>query len=386
MEVDRRADRRTSAGLSRERGGSGDPSPYTALGVVTAIEVSCERVFGTRRRSTGRSVARRRPRPRRRATSRERLAEAGAKLLVADIDEGKRALADGARRALGHAGGGADAPRSTSTRPCALGGILDHETVPAAALPDRRGRGEQPARRRRHRRPAQRPRRPLGARLRRQRRRDHQHRRRVRARRLRPGRAPRSASAGSATRSAASSTTPSAMSATPLTAAMELARRNLAEAGATRRPRRRPSRARRAALDCARAARRAARGRSTPSGSRPSASSFSRCAPSVTAAARRSACGRVVPGARRASRRPSAQPRVERVEQPPLAVEAVGDVLVELRRRVLDDRAVAGAEQRRGPRARRPRSASRYSASCPTMNTEPSPSTASPVNATPPAT
>jgi len=34
-------------GLSRQRGGSGDPSPWTALGVETAIRVSCERVFGS---------------------------------------------------------------------------------------------------------------------------------------------------------------------------------------------------------------------------------------------------------------------------------------------------------------------------------------------------
>ena len=44
------------AGLARDRGGSGDPSPFTALGVVTAIEVSCERVFGTTSLA-GRSIA-----------------------------------------------------------------------------------------------------------------------------------------------------------------------------------------------------------------------------------------------------------------------------------------------------------------------------------------
>lgn len=36
-------------GLSRARGGSGDPSPYTALGVETAIRACCERRFGDRK-------------------------------------------------------------------------------------------------------------------------------------------------------------------------------------------------------------------------------------------------------------------------------------------------------------------------------------------------
>jgi leucine dehydrogenase len=114
-------------GLARERGGSGDPSPYTALGVVTAIEVSCERVFGSStlaNRSValaglghvGADVAR-------------RLAEAGASLIVADVDEGKRELA---------ASLGAEwvTPEEALTAevdvyaPCALGGVLNDDTVP----------------------------------------------------------------------------------------------------------------------------------------------------------------------------------------------------------------------------------------------------------------
>ncbi len=114
-------------GLSRERGGSGDPSPYTALGVVTAIEVSCERVFGSPSLD-GRSVA---------LAGlghvgshiAQRLADAGAELLVADVDESKREVAErlGARWVT---------PREALTAPvdvyapCALGGILDDETVP----------------------------------------------------------------------------------------------------------------------------------------------------------------------------------------------------------------------------------------------------------------
>ncbi|CAA9529838.1 MAG: Branched-chain amino acid dehydrogenase [deaminating](EC [uncultured Solirubrobacteraceae bacterium] len=115
------------SGLSRKRGGSGDPSPYTALGVVTAIEVSCERVFGTPSLK-GRSIAvvglghvg---------ARIAKSLAKAGATLLVSDIDPGKKALADdlGAKWVT---------PEKALTAPvdvyapCALGGILDHDSVP----------------------------------------------------------------------------------------------------------------------------------------------------------------------------------------------------------------------------------------------------------------
>ena len=33
--------------VARSRGGSGDPSPFTALGVESAIRACCERVFGS---------------------------------------------------------------------------------------------------------------------------------------------------------------------------------------------------------------------------------------------------------------------------------------------------------------------------------------------------
>lgn len=115
------------AGLARSRGGSGDPSPFTALGVEHAVRACCERVFGTaslRGRSVcviglghvGSRVAR-------------RCARAGASLLVSDVDESKRRLAErlGARwvqaeRAL--------EPEVDVLVPCALGGVFDEETVP----------------------------------------------------------------------------------------------------------------------------------------------------------------------------------------------------------------------------------------------------------------
>ena len=115
-------------GLAVERGSSGDPSPWTALGVQEAIHVACERVFGTSDLSersisvvglgrVGGSLAR-------------GLAEAGARLVVADVDEGKRALADelGADWTDPHAALLADVD---VLAPCALGGVLDDETVPS---------------------------------------------------------------------------------------------------------------------------------------------------------------------------------------------------------------------------------------------------------------
>jgi leucine dehydrogenase len=114
-------------GLPTRHGGSGDPSPWTALGVEAAMLASCERAFGTTSlagRSVGvlglghvglrlaRLLARRR-----------------AKLVAADIDPRRRVDAErlGARWV---------APARVLTAavdvlaPCALGGILDHETVP----------------------------------------------------------------------------------------------------------------------------------------------------------------------------------------------------------------------------------------------------------------
>jgi leucine dehydrogenase len=115
-------------GLSRRRGGSGDPSPWTALGVHVAIEVSCAEAFGSpalRGRTIavvglgnvgGRLAI--------------RLARAGAELLVADIDERKRALADELGASWTTADRALTAPVDV-VAPCALGGVLDDETVPA---------------------------------------------------------------------------------------------------------------------------------------------------------------------------------------------------------------------------------------------------------------
>jgi leucine dehydrogenase len=119
-------------GLSRRRGGSGDPSPWTALGVDAAIRASLERKLGSadpKGRTVvvsglghvGAALA-------------KLLAKAGAKLVVADIDRSKKQLAEqlGARWV---------SPAKALTlsadvlAPCALGGVLDHESVPGLQVP-----------------------------------------------------------------------------------------------------------------------------------------------------------------------------------------------------------------------------------------------------------
>jgi leucine dehydrogenase len=120
------------SGLARARGGSGDPSPYTALGVEAAVLASVERALGTtslKGRSAavvglghvGLRVAR-------------LLAKRGAKLLVSDIDAGKR---DEARR-LGARWATPEAALRAPVdvlAPCALGAVLDDASVAALQAP-----------------------------------------------------------------------------------------------------------------------------------------------------------------------------------------------------------------------------------------------------------
>jgi leucine dehydrogenase len=115
------------AGLAVESGSSGDPSPWTALGVLCAMEVACERAFGSASLDglkvaviglgrVGGKLAR-------------LLHDAGASLVVADLDKGKRALAD----ELGATWTDPDSALAAEVdvlAPCALGGVLDDDTVP----------------------------------------------------------------------------------------------------------------------------------------------------------------------------------------------------------------------------------------------------------------
>jgi leucine dehydrogenase len=114
------------AGLARSRGGSGDPSPLTALGVEASIRASCERVFSDHslrdRRicvlglgHVGSRVA-------------KRCARAGARLTVADVDERKRSLAERLGAIWTTPERAVEAEVDVLV-PCALGGLLDDSTV-----------------------------------------------------------------------------------------------------------------------------------------------------------------------------------------------------------------------------------------------------------------
>jgi leucine dehydrogenase len=113
-------------GRSPSHGGSGDPSGTTAYGVLVAIRASCEHAFGTgdlrgRRLAVlglgkvGADVAR-------------RAARAGARLVVADVNPDKRSLAD-------RLGAHWTTPEELLASevdvlvPCALGGVIDADTV-----------------------------------------------------------------------------------------------------------------------------------------------------------------------------------------------------------------------------------------------------------------
>ena len=108
-------------GRPSDEGGAGDPSPYTARGVEVAIRTSLRGGLAGRHvaiaglGSVGGTLAR-------------RVARAGARLTVADIDPARRALADelGAEWATPEAILEAEADVFA---PCALGGVLDEEAV-----------------------------------------------------------------------------------------------------------------------------------------------------------------------------------------------------------------------------------------------------------------
>jgi leucine dehydrogenase len=113
-------------GLPPEEGGSGDPSPVTARGVEAAMRAACERALGRPDLAdvrvcviglghVGAALA-------------ERLAAAGARLVVTDIDTGRRELA----RRLGANWIEPDqaiAAECDVLAPCALGGTIDRPAL-----------------------------------------------------------------------------------------------------------------------------------------------------------------------------------------------------------------------------------------------------------------
>jgi leucine dehydrogenase len=131
MEVIRTVSKNVT-GVGPAHGGSGDPSPFTALGVQAAIAASCERTFGAaslRDRTVcvsglghvGMRLA-------------KGLLRAGARVLGTDIDRGRRVE-------LTAAGGRWIAPDRALTQPadvfapCALGAVLTHETAATLQAP-----------------------------------------------------------------------------------------------------------------------------------------------------------------------------------------------------------------------------------------------------------
>jgi leucine dehydrogenase len=114
-------------GLPRSRGGSGDPSPFTAVGVQAAMRASCQRVFGSTSLK-GRSVA---------VIGAGRvgerlarlLAREGAKVLLADIDGSKKTLAKELKGARWTDPTTALLAEVDIVAPCALGGMVNGHSV-----------------------------------------------------------------------------------------------------------------------------------------------------------------------------------------------------------------------------------------------------------------
>ncbi len=115
-------------GLPKSMGSSGDPSPWTALGTYRGIKACMEEVFGTRDLS-GRTVAIQGCGHVATYLARH-LAEGGAELLLADI------VADKAQALAEETGGKVIDPAEILSvecdilAPCALGAIVNDETLP----------------------------------------------------------------------------------------------------------------------------------------------------------------------------------------------------------------------------------------------------------------
>jgi leucine dehydrogenase len=114
-------------GLGRNRGGSGDPSPYTAMGVEAAMRACCESVFGSPDLA-GRHVA---VVGAGRVGSQliKRLLKAGARLVVADIDESRREAIEGLGDVHWTDPSSAMLAQVDILAPCALGGVIDQVNV-----------------------------------------------------------------------------------------------------------------------------------------------------------------------------------------------------------------------------------------------------------------
>jgi leucine dehydrogenase len=119
-------------GLPRKDGGSGDPSPWTAIGVEIAMRVAVQRRLGAPGLAGLRIVVSGLGHVGGRLAA--ACAKAGAELTVTDVDPGKRELAArlGARWVAPDA---AIAVPADVFAPCALGGVLSHATVGRLGAP-----------------------------------------------------------------------------------------------------------------------------------------------------------------------------------------------------------------------------------------------------------
>jgi leucine dehydrogenase len=115
------------SGLPRGRGGSGDPSPITAIGVDAAMRASCHRVFGSSSLK-GRTIA---VLGAGRVGSRvaRLVSRAGAKVLLTDIDESKRSVARELKNTRWTDPTTALLADVDILAPCALGGVIDGHNV-----------------------------------------------------------------------------------------------------------------------------------------------------------------------------------------------------------------------------------------------------------------
>jgi leucine dehydrogenase len=119
-------------GLPRANGGSGDPSPWTAMGVEIAMRVAVERRLGVRELAGLRIVVSGLGHVGARLAT--ACVAAGADVVATDIDPAKRELTE---RIGAHwvAPDEALSVRADVFAPCALGGVLTHETVARLGAP-----------------------------------------------------------------------------------------------------------------------------------------------------------------------------------------------------------------------------------------------------------
>jgi leucine dehydrogenase len=116
-------------GLPPEKGGVGDPSPFTAAGVEAAMRACVAKRFGSDSLE-GRTVAVVGVGAVGEAFARS-LSDQGAELIIADINEAKRALAEELPHAHWSDPESAMLAEVDVFAPCALGGVLNDETIPA---------------------------------------------------------------------------------------------------------------------------------------------------------------------------------------------------------------------------------------------------------------